>query len=161
MARDGAKLEGVDPEQLHQQLRRETDAKATKQLTVTLLYDAGFSAYEIEDLLGVPAQTGYNWLEAVAEREVTALGDAPKSGRPPRLSTDQWTELSATLHASPAEVGYDDPVWSPEILSSHILDTYVIEYSHAHMYLLLEKARLSRQTAQLHNFICSSSDNSA
>lgn len=34
-------MAGIDPEQLRQQLRRETDVKATKQLTVALLYDAG------------------------------------------------------------------------------------------------------------------------
>ncbi len=45
MTREGEKLVGVDPEQLRQQLRMETDAKATKQLTVALLYDAGFSPY--------------------------------------------------------------------------------------------------------------------
>lgn len=72
MTREGAKLVGVDPEQLRQQLRRETDAKAPKQLTVALLYDAGFSPYEIEELLGVPAPTGYNWLEVVAERWLIA-----------------------------------------------------------------------------------------
>jgi len=68
MTREGAKLKGVDPEQLLAQLRKETDAIATKQLTVALLYDAGSSTYEIEDLLGVPAQRGYNWLDIVAER---------------------------------------------------------------------------------------------
>ncbi len=83
MTREGAKLEDADPEQLHQQLRRESDAKATKQLTVALLYDAGFSAYEIGDLLGVPAKTGYNLLQIVTERSYVALGDAPKAGRPP------------------------------------------------------------------------------
>jgi hypothetical protein len=56
----GTKLVGVDPEQLRQQLQRETDAKATKQLTVALLHDAGFSAYKIEELLSILAQTGYN-----------------------------------------------------------------------------------------------------
>lgn len=152
MTREGAKLDGVDPEQLRQQLRRETDAKATKQLTVALLYDAGFSAYEIENLLGVPAQTGYNWLEVVAEGDVTALGDAPKAGRPPRLSAAQWMELTATLHASPTEAGYDDLAWSPELLRSHIFDTYGVEYSHAHMYRLLEKAGLSRQTARPYHY---------
>jgi hypothetical protein len=131
MTCEGAKLDGLDPEQLRQQLRRETDAKATKQLTVALLYNAGFSAYEIEDLLGFPAQTWYNWLEVVAERDVTALGDAPKAGLPPRLSADQWTELTATLHASPTEGGYDDPAWSPELLRSHIFDTYGVGRCHA------------------------------
>ncbi|WP_459865214.1 helix-turn-helix domain-containing protein [Halorubrum trueperi] len=99
-------------------------------------------------MLGVPAQTGYNWLEAVAERGPVALGDAPKSGRPSRLSADQWMELTATLHASPSEAGYGTPAWSPELLRSHIFDTYGSEYSHAHMHRLLEKAGLSRQTAR-------------
>jgi transposase len=89
MTREGEKLAGVDPEQLRQQLRTETNGKAAKQLTVALLYDAGFSPYQIEEWLGIPAQTGYNWLEVVAERDVTALGDAPRSGRPPRLSPEQ------------------------------------------------------------------------
>ena len=60
MTQEGSKLSGVDPEQLRQQLRTETDAKAAKQLTVALLYDAGFSPYQIEQLLGFPAPTGYN-----------------------------------------------------------------------------------------------------
>ncbi len=105
MTREGAKLEGVDSEQLHQQLRRETDAKATKQLTVALLYDAGISAYEIEDLLGVPAQTGCNWLQIVAERCYVALGDAPKAGRPmdrtdggaTRSVDRRWLRRSSTV----------------------------------------------------------------
>jgi transposase len=152
MTREGTKLAGVDPEQLRQQLRRETDAKAAKQLTVALLYDAGFSPYEIEEFLGIPAQTGYNWLEVVAEREVTALGDAPKSGRPSQLSAEQWKELTATLHASPTEAGYDDPAWSPKLLRSHIRDTYGVQYSHAHIYWILDKAGLSRQTARPYHY---------
>jgi hypothetical protein len=113
MTRESSKLGDVDPGQLRQQLRRETDAKATKQLTVALLYDAGFSPYEIEGLLGIPAQTGYDWLKVVAE--VTALGDAPKSGH---LSAEQWADLTATLHASPIDAGYDDLAWSPGLLQS-------------------------------------------
>ena len=57
MTQEGSKLSGVDPEQLRQQLRTETDAKAAKQLTVALLYDAGFSPYQIELLPGIPATT--------------------------------------------------------------------------------------------------------
>lgn len=148
MTREGEKLAGVDPEQLRQQLRTETNGKAAKQLTVALLYEAGFSPYQIEEWLGIPAQTGYNWLEVVAERDVTALGDAPRPGRPPRLSPEQWEDLTATLNASPTEAGYDEPAWTPELVRSHILDTYDVEYSHAHMYRMLAKAGLSRQTAR-------------
>ncbi|SEP28797.1 Homeodomain-like domain-containing protein [Halogranum amylolyticum] len=72
------------------------------------------------------------------------LGDAPRSGRPPRLSPEQWEDLTATLNASPTEAGYDEPAWTPELVRSHILDTYDVEYSHAHMYRMLAKAGLSR-----------------
>jgi len=44
---------------------------------VALFYDAGFSPYQIEKWLGIPALTGYNWLEVVAECDVTAIGDTP------------------------------------------------------------------------------------
>ena len=53
-----------------------------------LLYDAGFSPYTIEDFLGLPAQTAYGWLNTVAERDVTALGNALRSGRPSYLSPE-------------------------------------------------------------------------
>lgn len=152
MTLKGAKLGSVNPEQLRQQLRRETDGKAAKQLTVALLYDAGFSPYEIEELLGIPAQTGYNWLEVVAERGDLALGDAPKSGRPSRLSSEQWEELPATRTASPADASYDDPAWSPDLLRSHIPDTYGVEYFHAHMYWILKKAGLSGATARPYHY---------
>nr|WP_232833894.1 helix-turn-helix domain-containing protein [Saliphagus sp. LR7] len=55
----GGKLDGVDEEQLRQQLRTETDAKAVKRLTSALLYRQGKSPAEIEQLLGFPEQTVY------------------------------------------------------------------------------------------------------
>lgn len=60
----------TDAEQLRQQLRTETDPKAIKRLTVALLYVDGFSPNCIEQLLGIPAQTAYDWLDIVAERAV-------------------------------------------------------------------------------------------
>ena len=137
MTRESEKLVGVGPEQLRQQLRRETDAKATKRLTVALLYDAGFSPYEIKEILGFPAQTGYNWLEVVAERDPTALGDVPRPGRQPRLSPDQWSELTATLHVPPIDAGYTDPAWTPPLVRQHIKNTYGVEYSQAHIYRIM------------------------
>jgi len=69
-------------------------------------------------LLGFPAPTGYNWLDVVAEREVTALGDAPRSGRPPQLSDEHWKVLTAARAASPSEAGYDNQTWTPDLLRS-------------------------------------------
>lgn len=144
----GGKLDRVDEEQLRQQLRTETDAKAVKRLTSALLYRQGKSPAEIEKLLGFPEQTVYDWLDTVAERDLTALGDLPHPGQSTRLTEDQWTDLTATLAASPSEVGYDEPAWTPALVRDYIAETFSVEYSLAHMYRVMKRAGLSYQTAR-------------
>lgn len=144
----GGKLDGVDEEQLRQQLRTETDAKAVKRLTSALLYGQGKSPAEIEELLGFPEQTVYDWLDTVAECDSTALGDLPRPGQPTRLTDAQWTELTATLAASPSDAGYDDPTWTPALVHEYIAETFDVEYSLAHMYRVMKRAGLSYQTAR-------------
>jgi transposase len=144
----GGKLKGIDEEQLRQQLRTETDGKAVKRLTSALLYEQGLSPAEIERWLGFPEQTVYDWLDVVAERDPTALGDLPRPGQSTRLTDDQWTELTATLAASPSEAGYDDPTWKPALVRDHIAETFDVHYSLAHMYRVMKRAGLSYQTAR-------------
>ncbi|MXV60888.1 IS630 family transposase [Natronorubrum sp. JWXQ-INN-674] len=144
----GGKLDGIDEEQLRQQLRTETDVKAIKRLTSALLYRQGKSPAEIEQLLGFPEQTVYDWLDTVAERGEVALGDLSRPGQSTRLTDDQWTELTATLAASPSEAGYDEPTWTPALVRDYIAETFNVEYSLAHMYRVMKRAGLSYQTAR-------------
>jgi transposase len=144
----GKKLAGIDEEQLRQQLRTETDPKAVKRLTAALLYADGSSPYGIERLLGFPAQTVYDWLDTVAERDVFALGDRPRGGSSSRLTDDQWDQLTATLAASPSEAGIDAPAWKPPLVLDYITEKFDVEYSSAHMYRVMKKAGLSVQTAR-------------
>ena len=148
----GGKLDAVDEEQLRQQLCTETDAKAVKRLTSALLYRQGKSPAEIEQLLGFPEQTVYDWLDTVAERDPTALGDLPRPGQSTRLTDDQWTELTATLAASPSEAGYDNPMWTSALVRDYIAETFAVEYSLAHMYRVMKRAGLSYQTARPHHY---------
>ncbi|SFS40605.1 hypothetical protein SAMN04488556_0619 [Halostagnicola kamekurae] len=50
----GGKLEGINEEQLLQQLRMETDGKAVKRLTSALLYRQGKLPAEIENCSDFP-----------------------------------------------------------------------------------------------------------
>ena len=118
----GGKLDGVDEEQLRQQLRTEKDGKAVKRLTSALLYLQGNSPAEIENLLGFPEQIVYDWLDTVAERDPTDLADLARPGQSTRLTDAQWTELTATLAASPSEAGYDDLVWTAALVREHIAE---------------------------------------
>jgi len=80
VTKSGAKLVGVDGEQLRQQLWVERNPKAIKCLIAALEYKSGLSPAELEEKYGWPEQTIYGWLDVVAERDLTALGDA---SRPP------------------------------------------------------------------------------
>lgn len=74
--------------------------------------------------------------------------DLPRPGQSTRLTEDQWTELTATLAASPSEAGYDEPAWTPALVRDYIAETFNIEYSLAHMYRVMKRAGLSYQTAR-------------
>jgi len=144
----GGKLDGVDEEQLREQLRRETDSKAIKRITVALLYLDGNSPAKIQQLLGIHEQTIYDWLDDVAERDVDALGDRPRGGSSTRLTDQQWEQLTATLTAPPSAAGYDEPTWTKELVRDHIAETFDVKYSLAHMYRVMKRAGLSYQTAR-------------
>nr|WP_235019744.1 winged helix-turn-helix domain-containing protein [Natrialba sp. INN-245] len=106
------------------------------------------SPYEIERVPGFPAQTVYDWLGVVGERDLNALGDVPRPPNVAKLTPDQWECLTAVLNAPPTEEGYDAPAWTPELVHRYITDTFDVEYSLAHMYRVLARAGLSKQTAQ-------------
>ena len=148
MTKRGEKLIGIDEEQLRQQLRTETNPKAIKRLVVALEYKAGLSPAKIQQKYGWHEQTVYDWLDVVAERDLTALGDAPRPPNAAKLTAQQWNRLTAALHAPPTDADYDAPAWTPELVQDYISTTFGVDYSLAHMYWVLERAGLSVQTAR-------------
>jgi len=97
-----------------------------------LLYLDEESPAKIQQLLGIHEQTTYDWLDDVAERGDVALGNRLRGGSSTRLIDQQWERLMATLAASPSDAGYDEPIWTKELVRTHIADTFEVEYSLAH-----------------------------
>ena len=60
MTKSGAKLAGVDEEQLRQQLWVEDNPKAIKRLVAALEYKSGLTPDEIEEKYAWPEQTVYD-----------------------------------------------------------------------------------------------------
>jgi len=56
--------------------------------------------------------------------------------------------VTAALNAPPSEADYDAPAWTPEFVHDYITETFDVEYSLPHMYRVLKRAGLSRQTAR-------------
>lgn len=146
MTKRGEKLIGVDEEQLREQLRTERDPKAIKRLVAALEYKSGLSPANIQQKYGWHEQTVYDWLDMVAERDASALGDLPRGGSDSRLTDNQWEKLTATPRASPSGAGVDAPAWRPPLVRKYIAETFDIEYSPAHMYRVMKQAGLSVQT---------------
>jgi len=148
MTKYGEKLADVDEKQLREQLRTEHDPKAIKRLVAALEYKSGLSPAKIQGKYGWHEQTVSDWLDIVAERDTSALGDLPRGGSQSHLTDDQWDELTATLAASPSEAGVDAPAWRPPLVHEYIAENFDVEYSLAHMYRVMKKAGLSVQTAR-------------
>jgi transposase len=76
-------------------------------------------------LTDVSSQTVYNWLQRyLAGHQVSALADAPRSGRP--LAAPQLTaaQILQHLQAPPLRFGYRTTVWSVKLLAAHLRQQY-------------------------------------
>ena len=121
----------------------EHNPKTIKRLVAALEDKSDHTPAEIEAKYAWPQQTVYDWLTVVAERDLTALGDAPRPPNASKLTPNQWNQLMAVLNAPPSEVDYSAPAWTQELVHRYIIVTFDIEYSLAHMYRVFKQAELS------------------
>jgi transposase len=76
---------------------------------------------EVAELTGVREQTVYNWLQRyLICHQVTALADAPRSGRPVTAPQVTATQILQSLRCNPLALGYRTTVWSVKLLAAHL-----------------------------------------
>ncbi|HEU4647434.1 MAG TPA: helix-turn-helix domain-containing protein [Gemmatimonadales bacterium] len=75
-----------------------------RRTAAQLLRNGGASQAEIARGLGVSRAAVTEWKHALEQRGLRALDRRPHSGRPPRLSEEQWRTLRRLLHRG----------WSPQ-----------------------------------------------
>ena len=78
----------------------------------------------------------------------TILHDAPRSGRPRKLSSEEWEELNQILDQSPKDVNIEAPQWTPQILQHLIEERFDTEYTKRHVQDLLHEAGYTWKTAR-------------
>jgi transposase len=127
MTQHGNKVPSLESQQVHDQLRKESDGKAIKRLTATREFLDGLSPAKIEAKYGWHEQTVYGWLNRFEERDFEdALYDDKPPGRPPELSDHQFDRFAAALHDSPKQTGYDEPAWSSALAQRYLLEQFDI-----------------------------------
>jgi transposase len=88
---------------------------------IVLLAAEGLPAAEIADRVGCSRPTVTLWRNRYAAEGLGGLGDAPRSGAPPKLTQARTDEiLATTLAPPPQELGIAH--WSSRLLAKHLGD---------------------------------------
>lgn len=86
-----------------------------------LLVAQGRTISEVTEISGVSAKTVYNWVSlSLDQRQVAALCDAPRSGRPPVAKPITAARILRELRRNPLRLGSRTTVWTVELLARHL-----------------------------------------
>lgn len=134
------KLGDLSTEALQEALDAVEDPKATKRLMIALAYKDGVSVETLTDRYGLSRSTVYSWLDRFENRTVEeAIYDDDRPGRPPKLEEEERSNLSADVIRSPAELGFEQSTWTPELLAQYIEREYGVAYSLGHVRRILRE----------------------
>lgn len=136
-------LTEVSVEALQRALADVDDGKPTQRLVAAIAYKNGITQSELAEWFDVERKTIYNWLTRLEEQDIgSAIRDAPRSGRPRKLSDDRMDELESILEGPPDGVGYDVPAWTTDLLQACLRDRFGVEYSQSSCRRLMREAGL-------------------
>lgn len=135
------RLDDYSLDDLHEQLERTEGNTPTQRVLAAIGRKQGATLDELAERHGVTEKTVRNWLDRFAEQP---LADAPydekRSGRPKELTDEARKAFLEDLRESPVAVGYGREEWDPGLARHHLSEAYGIEYSHRHVYRLLDEA---------------------
>lgn len=134
-------LDGISSADLRAALDEIDGSRPSRRLIAAIAYKHGVAQTELAEWFGVERKTVYNWLSRLEERPDAledAARDAPRSGRPSKLSDDQRAQLADLLGNTPESAGYEGSEWDSSLLRRHVRDEYGVEYTAASCLRLLE-----------------------
>ncbi len=116
-------------------------------MLAAIAYKNGVTQTELAEWHDTGRRTIYSWLNRLDTDEPLeqAVTDAHRSGRKRKLSEKQQQEFGHTVHASPKEIGFDAPAWTPVLVKEFLEETYGVEYSLPSCRRLLKEAGLNYQ----------------
>lgn len=143
------RLDGITLEELHE-LREETEGEIPRErVLAAIARKQGDTLNRLAERHGVAEKTIRNWLDRFAEESLAdAPYDADRSGRPPKLSEEEYSSLLDDLKRSPEEFGYERQAWTSKLALHHIEDEYGVEYTLRHTRNIMKEAGLSWRSAR-------------
>jgi transposase len=114
------RLKPWEARQLRQLRDHGTSARLVKRAMCLLLSAAGERATDIARVLGLSPGGVSIIRRRWRRRRLRSLTDRPRSGRPPRVTTEYRRELRRALRKGPSACGYVFTVWSIARLATYL-----------------------------------------
>jgi transposase len=127
IAKSSAELgfNGYDERRLKKALKRAVDKRTFQRVQAVLLVAQGRAIPEVALIAGVSLQAVYNWVTLyLASRQVAALKDALRSGRPRIAPLITAARILREVRRNPLRLGYRTTVWTVPLLTHHLSRLY-------------------------------------
>lgn len=111
---------------LHDEIRRNKDARYDHKLHAILLVAQGMTCPEVSKIMGDSVRTIENWVKKFETVGFSALEEKHHPGRPSRLTEPQMNQIHQALLKSPREFGIEANIWDGKTLSWYLLNEYDI-----------------------------------
>ena len=147
-------LENVSTEDLRQVLAEVEGKKPSQRLMAAINYleEDGATLQEVAERYGYTAGWLSRWLDRLErladEPFEEVVYDEHRSGRPSKLSDEEYERFVEALHKSPEEVGLNAPAWSVPLARHYLAEEFDVEYCERHVRRLMTEAGLSWKTAR-------------
>jgi transposase len=109
-----------------------------RSMAIRLLH-LGHKPEEVAKIHAVSKPTIYGWFARWQSGGVEALGNRPKSGRPPKADDAYSLALVEVIEKEPSEVGYNFTIWTVERLSAHLEKITGIALSESRLRALIKR----------------------
>ncbi len=125
--------------------RRDRAELEARRLQGARLLRQGVKPAEVARWLKVSRTSVWRWGQALAANGRRALRQAPRTGRPPRLSEANKKQLLAALKAGALAQGYSTDPWTLACVGKLIEELSGIRYSESGVWRLLKSLNFSCQ----------------
>lgn len=102
----------------------------------------GVSQSHVARKFGVSRTTASRWSRALGVNGVDALKKRKATGRPPRLTNEQFTGIQEIYLQAPAALGFSANRWTTALMAEAIFGRYGVRYDPDHVGRLMHRLNL-------------------
>lgn len=117
--------------------RSDYATEQVRRLEAGRLFEEGLRQADVVRRLGVSRQTASRWHRCWQEGGMEALRGPGRTGRNPKLSQDQLSQLEAILREGPEAFGYRTNLWTLKRIAQVIWKQFRVRYHPGHVWKLL------------------------